>query len=111
MFYAVINNAFSYQFKRAELFLTVFFAPMIIISAAINVNYLFIYLYATALLITFFISTDFLNLPPLVEGILIIGFTVITLYISYINPYLTLIMTAPTALLLVKARNAYYDNL
>jgi hypothetical protein len=110
-FYAAINSAFAYQFKRAALLIAAFFAPMIIISAAINANYLFIYLYATALLMTCFISVCFLNLPSLVAAWLIFGFTAITLYISYINPYLTLIMAAPTALLLVKARSAYYDSL
>jgi hypothetical protein len=110
-FYAAINSAFAYQFKRAVLFLAAFLAPMLIISAAINVNYLFIYLYAVALLMTFFISVGFLNLPPFVAGCLIIGFTAITFYISYINPYFTLVMAAPAALLLVKARSAYYDSL
>ncbi|MDR1399373.1 MAG: hypothetical protein LBJ41_05580 [Treponema sp.] len=110
-FYAVINRAFTYQFKRAALFLVAVFAPMIIISAAVNANYLFVYLYAEALLITFFISAGFLNIPAPVSVFLISGFTAITLYISYINPYLTLIMAMPATLLLIKARSDYYDNL
>jgi hypothetical protein len=52
-FYIVINSAFAYQFKRSILFLAVFFVPMIIVSAAVNANYLFIYLYAIVLLMIF----------------------------------------------------------
>jgi hypothetical protein len=110
-FYAAINRNFAYQFKRAALFLALFFSPLIIISAGINTGYLFIYLYAAALMMTFFISIGFLNLPLLALMVLLPGFIAITLYISYINPYLTLIMAAPVALLLFKARRAYYDSL
>jgi hypothetical protein len=110
-FYAAINRDFAYQFKRAVLFLALFFSPLIIISAGINAGYLFIYLYAVALLITFSISAGFLNLHPVVTILLIASFIAITLYISYINPYLTLIMAVPTALLFVKARRTYYDSL
>jgi hypothetical protein len=110
-FYAAINRDFAYQFKRAALFLALFFSPLIIISAGVNTGYLFIYLYAAALMMTFFISIGFLNLPLLALMVLLPGFIAITLYISYINPSLTLIMAAPAALLLVEARRTYYDSL
>jgi hypothetical protein len=116
-FFGIISSRnFSYHFKRAFVFLVLFFVPLIMLfvfmvsSAGIIFLVKYLYCLAVLLLSAIFISFTFMNIFYRLSAIITLLFIyILTVWISTLHIAYLPVLAVPVLIMFLKARNEYRE--
>jgi hypothetical protein len=114
LFYAIVSgDNFKYHVKKTVLFLTAFFAilliPYLFIIVFFNLHSFIKNTYIVVVLLLLSIHVSFTMGNILFKGIGLMILSAITIWINYFNAYLLLLLIIPLVITFLKAKNEYRD--